>query len=128
MNIFRFLGATQNVTNFADYHKTWTYDNRSAPLPRVDPLAPDQYRFSSLYLVSLSYLSLNNINLGYRIENEALKRLRINHIRLYATMNNAFLLYSARQGYDPRLSTVGQSAPEYGANRTLAFGLTLNFN
>ena len=52
------------VTNFPDYDKTWTFDNTSADLPRVDPLQSDQYAFSDRYLTSLSYLSLNNINFG----------------------------------------------------------------
>ena len=125
---FGLLGATQNITNFPDYNKTWTFDNKTARLPRVDPLSPDQYRVSDLRLVSLSYLSLNNINLGYLIEDESLKKHHIDSVRLYGTINNGFLLYSARQGYDPRLSLTGASAAEYGANRTIAIGLNINFN
>jgi TonB-linked SusC/RagA family outer membrane protein len=125
---FGLYGATQNVTNFADYDKTWTVDNPTASLPRVDPLRPDQYRLSDLYLVDLSYLSLSNINLGYVLKNEALQKYHVNNIRLYGTINNAFLLYSARQGYDPRLNSVGTSSAEYGANRTIAFGVNINLN
>jgi TonB-linked SusC/RagA family outer membrane protein len=125
---FGLLGATQNVTNFADYDKTWTVDNPTASLPRVDPLRPDQYRLSDLYLVDLSYLSLSNINLGYVLKNESLQKYHVNNIRLYGTINNAFLLYSARQGYDPRLNSVGTSSAEYGANRTVAFGVNINLN
>ena len=125
---FGLYGATQNVTNFADYDKTWTVDNPTASLPRVDPLRPDQYRLSDLYLVDLSYLSLSNINLGYVLKNEALQKYHVNNIRLYGTINNAFLLYSARQVYDPRLNSVGTSSAEYGANRTIAFGVNINLN
>ncbi len=125
---FGLLGATQNVTNFPDYDETWTLDNPTANLPRVDPLSPDQYRLSDLWLVDLSYLSLNNINLGYVLDLDVLKKYHIDSIRFYATMNNAFLLYSARQGYDPRLNSVGSSSAEYGANRTTAFGVKLNLN
>jgi TonB-linked SusC/RagA family outer membrane protein len=125
---FGLYGATQNVTNFADYDKTWTVDNPIASFPRVDPLSPDQYRQSDLYLVDLSYLSLSNINLGYVLKNEALQKYHINNVRVYGTINNAFLLYSARQGYDPRLNSVGTSSAEYGANRTLAFGVNINLN
>ncbi len=125
---FGLLGATQNVTNFADYDKTWTVDNPTGSLPRVDPLVPDQYRLSDLYLVDLSYLSLSNINLSYVLQNEAIKKYHIDSVRLYGTVNNAFLLYSARQGYDPRLNSVGSSSAEYGANRTIAFGININLN
>ncbi|MFH4967052.1 SusC/RagA family TonB-linked outer membrane protein [Gaetbulibacter sp. M240] len=125
---FGLLGATQNVTNFPDYNQTWTVDNPTAPLPRVDPLRPDQYRTSDLYLVDLSFLSLNNINLGYTLANETLKKLHIEKLRIYGTVNNGFLLYRARQGYDPRLNSVGSSSSEYGASRTIAFGVNINLN
>jgi TonB-linked SusC/RagA family outer membrane protein len=125
---FGLLGTTQNVTNFPDYNKTWTVDNPSASLPRIDPLSPDQYMISDLRLISLSYLSLQNINFGYILQNETLKRHHIDSVRLYGTINNAFLLSSARQGYDPRLSLTGASSAEYGANRTIALGLNIMFN
>ena len=125
---FSLFNQTNNVKNIADYDKTWTVDNPTASLPRVDPLSADQYRISDLYLVDLSYLSLSNINLGYILDNEAIKKYHIDSIRFYGTINNAFLLYSARQGYDPRLNSVGSSSPEYGANRTIAFGLNINLN
>lgn len=125
---FSLFDQTNNVKNIADYDKTWTVDNPTASLPRVDPLSPNQYRLSDLYLVDLSYLSLSNINLGYMLQNDAIKKYHIDSIRFYGTVNNAFLLYSARQGYDPRLNSVGSSSPEYGANRTIAFGLNINLN
>ncbi|MGB2172145.1 MAG: SusC/RagA family TonB-linked outer membrane protein [Flavobacteriaceae bacterium] len=125
---FNLLSATQNITNIVDYHKTWTVDNPTASLPRVDPLRADQYQISDLELVDLSYLSLSNINFGYLLENEGLKKSHIKSIRIYGTINNAFLLYSARQGYDPRLNSVGRSSREYGAQRTLALGVNINLN
>lgn len=125
---FRLLGQRTEVTNFPDYDKTWTFDNTTADLPRVDPLQSDQYAFSDRYLTSLSYLSLNNINFGYTIKNENLKSRNINSVRVYGVVNNAFLLSSARQGYDPRLSLIGSSAGEYSMNRTVSIGLNINLN
>jgi TonB-linked SusC/RagA family outer membrane protein len=125
---FGLYDQRNNVKNFADYDQTWTVDNPTAQLPRIDPLRNDQYRISDLYLVDLSYLSLSNINLGYLFQNEAVKKYHIESIRFYGTVSNAMLLYSARQGYDPRLNSVGSSSPEYGANRTIAFGLNINLN
>lgn len=125
---FGLLGTTQNVTNFPDYDKTWTVDNKTASLPRVDPLAANQYSFSDLYLVDLSYLSLSNINLSYVLSSDVFKKFHIDNVKFYGTINNAFLLYSARQGYDPRLNSVGSSSAEYGANRTIAFGVNINLN
>jgi hypothetical protein len=125
---FALLNANTEVTNFPDYNKTWTFDNPTATLPRMDPLSPFQYSLSDLYLVDLSYLSLSNINLGYVLKTAFMKKSHIESVRIYSTINNAFLLYSARQGYDPRLSSTGATSPEFSANRTIAFGAKINLN
>ena len=128
---FRLLSLNNDRTNIPDYDETWTFDNPTASLPRVDPLAQDQYQLSDRWLVDLGYLSISNINLGYTFRGDALAALdkyRIGSVRLYGTINNAFLLASARQGYDPRLNTVGSSSPEYGANRTMALGLNITLD
>ncbi len=125
---FALLNANTEVTNFPDYNKTWTFDNPTATLPRMDPLSPFQYSLSDLYLVDLSYLSLSNINLGYVLKTAFMKKSHIESVRIYSTINNAFLLYSARQGYDPRLNSTGATSPEFSANRTIAFGAKINLN
>ena len=122
---FGLLGLGTEIENVPDYNLTWTIDNPTASLPRVDPLVPNQYRNSDLYLTPLDYLSLANINFGYTIDSEKLEKYRISSLRLYGIVNNASLLSSARQGYDQRLSTLGVSSGEYGANRTLSVGLNV---
>jgi hypothetical protein len=122
---FGLLGLGTEIENVPDYNLTWTVDNPTASLPRVDPLAPDQYRNSDLYLTDLGYLSLANVNFGYTFENDMLNKYNISSIRLYGIVNNASLLYSARQGYDPRLNSLGASSGEYGANRTMSLGVNI---
>ena len=123
---FGLLGLGSEIENIPDYNLTWTVDNPTADLPRVDPLANDQYRVSDLRLTDLGYLSLANVNFGYTLENDNLKKYNISSIRLYGIINNASLLYNARQGYDPRLNTLGESSGEYGANRTMSIGINVN--
>jgi len=122
---FGLLGLGTEIENVPDYNQTWTVDNTSASLPRVDPLAPNQYRSSDLYLTTLGYLSLANVNFGYTFNDEILDKYNISSIRLYGIVNNASLLYSARQGYDPRLNSLGASSGEYGANRTMSLGVNI---
>ena len=123
---YRLLGLGTEIKNVVDYNQTWTVDNPTAGLPRVDPLSRDQYRISDLYLTSLSYLSLANVNFGYTLQDEMLDKYNIGSIRVYGIINNASLLYSARQGYDPRLNSLGSSSGEYGANRTMSIGVNIN--
>jgi hypothetical protein len=122
---FGLLGLGTEIENVPDYDQTWTVDNPTASLPRVDPLVPDQYRNSDLRLTTLGYLSLANVNFGYTFDNDMLDKYNISSIRLYGIVNNASLLYTARQGYDPRLNSLGASSGEYGANRTLSIGVNI---
>ena len=62
------------------------------------------------------------------LKNDSLNRNHIESVKIYGIINNGFLLYSARQGYDPRLSLVGSSSGEYGANRTIALGVSVKLN
>ena len=123
---FGLLGLGSEIENVPDYNLTWTVDNPSADLPRVDPLANDQYRVSDLRLTDLGYLSLANVNFGYTLEDDFLKKYNVSSIRLYGIINNASLLYNARQGYDPRLNSLGATSGEYGANRTMSIGVNIN--
>lgn len=124
---FGLLGLGSEIRNVPDYNLTWTVDNPTASLPRVDPLVNDQYRTSDLRLTDLGYLSLSNINFGYTLQDGALDKYNISSVRLYGIINNAGLLYSARQGYDPRLNSLGASSGEYGANRTMSLGVNIKF-
>lgn len=124
---FGLLGIGSEIENVPDYNMTWTVDNPTALYPRVDPLENDQYRTSSLRLTDLSYLSLANINFGYTLDDDFLEKYNINSVRVYGIINNASLLYSARQGYDPRLNSLGSSSGEYGANRTMSLGVNIKF-
>ena len=71
-------------------------------------------------------ISLANVNFGYTLQDEMLDKYNIGSIRVYGIINNASLLYSARQGYDPRLNSLGSSSGEYGANRTMSIGVNIN--
>lgn len=105
---------------------TWTPENTDASLPRIDTDDALQYAGSSLFLTDASYLSLQNISLGYNFGNNVTNTLRLDSLRLYALANNV-ALWSKRQGYDPRLSLTGASSNEYSILRTIAFGVNVQF-
>lgn len=107
--------------------KTWSVDNPGGELPRIDNTSQYQYGgLSTLYLTDASYLSLQNISLGYTFGNEVTDAVGLNSLRVYALANNV-ALWSKRKGYDPRLSLTGTSSNEYSILRTVSVGVNVQF-
>ncbi len=83
-----------------------------------------------------SYLRCNMIQLGYTFNPTLIKKIGLSSLRLYANVNNAFLITSKDyNGYDPdNSSRLGDN--KWGANRqfftyprprTFTFGLNVAF-
>ncbi|MDD4515065.1 TonB-dependent receptor [Massilibacteroides sp.] len=91
--------------------------------------------FNSSWLADGSYLRLNLVQLGYSLKPETAKKLGLQNIRIYANVNNAFLLCSDDfKGYDPEASSKGTS--QWGQNvmffaypkaRTFSLGANITF-
>jgi hypothetical protein len=109
-----------------DIFKTWTPENTTAELPRIDVFDDDQNNISSLWLTDLSYLSLNDVTLSYNADFDFLQKAGIKATRIYLSGNN-LNLWSKRDGYDPRLSTIGNALNEYSIVRNISFGINVTF-
>lgn len=82
---------------------------------------------SDRFLTDASYLSLNNINLGYTLPKLATKKIGVERLRFYVAADNIWV-WSKRQGLDPRQSISGSSTGSYYAPiRTISGGVTLTF-
>lgn len=85
-----------------------------------------------------SYVFLRNVIVGYTFQKSALKKYKINSLRLYATGDNLFFLTGkSYRGINPeaRLTSSMYSSPVitgyqrggFPVNRTFTFGLDINF-
>ena len=86
---------------------------------------------SSRFLTNASYLSLENINLGYTLPNDWVKKLYLEKLRVYFACENVWV-WSKRQGLDPRQfalggTSIGGGNTYYSAIRTLSGGITVTF-
>jgi TonB-linked SusC/RagA family outer membrane protein len=124
-NLLSTTSAGDNFHN--DVFNSWTPENRTALIPRLDINDINQAGTSSFFLVDASYLNLQNVTLSYNFDSKLLDKLRITGLKIYATGNNLHLWSKARQGYDPRLSITGNAVNEFGLARTTSLGLTVNF-
>ncbi len=110
-----------------DILKAWTEDNQSSNIPRFQ--FGDTYAASGSdrFLTNGSWLSLQNISLGYTLPKSITARLGMSKIRIYATADNVYL-WTKRKGLDPRTSSTGSPGTEnYSFTRTISGGITLQF-
>lgn len=111
----------------ADLYKSWTPENPNTNIPRF--MAGDQYSASSSdrWLTNASYLSLENINFGYTLPTNIVKKAYLSKVRVYLSADNIWV-WSHRQGLDPRQSFTGSVNNTYHAPvRTISGGLTVTF-
>ena len=120
--------ASNKGSNFhADLLNAWSPENTGSNIPRFQ--FGDQYTAGSSdrFLTSASYLSLQNINLGYTLPSSITKKLQIEKVRVYVTADNIWY-WSKRQGLDPRQSITGSTTNSYySPMRTISGGITLTF-
>lgn len=115
----------QNLHN--DVKNTWTPENPTASLPRVEIDSPYKfYSNSTMTLTKTDYVSLQAVNLGYTFGDDVAKALGIDRLRVYANADNV-ALWSKRKGYDPRMSLTGATDYKYSLLRTVSFGVNLQF-
>ncbi|MGB0930449.1 MAG: hypothetical protein ACPGVB_06725, partial [Chitinophagales bacterium] len=128
-NIYQsLLGSAPDIGN--NYHKdvlnSWTPENTGASIPRLDVFDTENDNLSDYWLVDASYLSLQNIVLGYQLPTSLFDNVGIAGVNLYASASNVYL-WSKRQGYDPRLSVTGNASNEYSVMRSVSFGANIKF-
>ncbi|MDR1348487.1 MAG: TonB-dependent receptor [Prevotellaceae bacterium] len=125
----------------------WTPENTGAKYPRPGglPAAAEGPRHGDLLnLFDASYLKIRTITLGYNFEQKWIKDAGISRLRVYATVQNPFVLFSpfynetgidpepnsygnqnqAVSAYQSRLAVIGTNAPQ---TRTWLFGINLTF-
>ncbi len=111
----------------ADLYDSWTKENPNPTIPRF--MYGDQYNNSSSdqFITDASYLSLQNINLGYSLPQNVIKKIGLSRLRIYVACENVWL-WSQRQGLDPRQSFTGSAgAGYYSPVRTISGGLNVTF-
>lgn len=83
------------------------------------------------YLQDASYLRCKNIQLGYTLPKYFVKKIGVDNCRVYISCDNLFTLTKLSSVYDPEAlgsyEDYGTSGKTYPLQRTVAFGLSLNF-
>lgn len=114
-----------------DIFNSWSADNTSSNIPRYQ--YGDQYTagFCDRFLTDASYLNLRNITLGYTFPQSLSRQLKIQSLRLFASVENVYY-WTKRDGFDPRSSRmygsyVSSSTSYSFPRRTFSGGLSVEF-
>jgi len=117
-------------TNWSkDILKSWTPENPSSTIPRLDALDVTYQYQSSRFLTSSDYLSLNSIVFGYALPSKLVKKFQLSSLRIFVSGDNLGVL-SARKGLDPRQSFgLGSSTTSgnfsYSPLKTITGGISI---
>ena len=134
---YQSLMWTQDNTGNAwhkDILKAWQKPGDVTDVPRNDGDVQVAQSALDRFLVSASYLSVNNITLGYTLPKNWTKKIGIDGLRIYVAGDNLAVL-TARKGIDPRFSMglgsmtsgTGLNSGYYSAMRNITGGVTLTF-
>ncbi len=117
----------------ADY---WTPENTDTDIPRLCPGNSDKSTNTGYavdyFLEDASFLRISNITLGYSIPKKALSKIKMSGIKVYASVDNAWV-FTKYSGYDPEVSlssnpmAPGLDANPYPRARVYKVGLNINF-
>lgn len=121
------MGSSNGQAIHVDMLNAWSADNTGSNIPRWQFNDDRMNAQSDRWITSASYLTLQNITLGYTLPRSITQKIGINKLRVYCVADNIWT-WSKRQGLDPRQSVTGAvSSAYYSSVRTISGGVSLTF-
>jgi len=115
------------------YKNFFSESNPNGKYARPSVATADKLYEKSSYMVEDgSFIRFNNITLGYNFPKTSIAKVGLKGLRVYVTAQNPFTI-TKYSGYNPEVSTNSNALTpgiDYGAyptNKSLAFGLNINF-
>lgn len=109
------------------YEKTWTADRMNAKYPAI---TVDQARAGYNYATSdntrfnAAYMRMKNMQIGYSLPANLLKKVLVEKVRLYISGDDLFEIHNVPGGYDPENTGYYGSYP---FTRIFSFGANVTF-
>lgn len=103
------------------YNNYWTVDRPSNKYPRLGSTNSQLYETDGVYQKG-DYIRVKNVELGYTFPHSINKKLFVNNIRIYASVQN-LLTFTDYTGFDVETN----NANPYPACRVFMGGLSINF-
>lgn len=129
-NVYQTLMTPEHVGKYnwhVDMKNAWT-EWGGGTLPKLDNNNDTYSAMSSdRFLTSNSYLSLNNVSIGYRFPKKLIEKIKLESLQLWVAGDN-LCIATARHGYNPMVSGDGSSSThQYTPLSTVMGGIRLTF-
>jgi len=120
-------GTVVGMSWHRDILNAWSAENPDSNIPRWQYGDTNSTAESDRFLVDGSYLTFQNINMGYALPTKLVRRLGLSSLRFYVSGDNLWF-WSHRWGFDPRGSfSGGSSNHSYSSSRTISGGFNVKF-
>lgn len=113
---------------FAFHKDRWTPSNPGASYPRltVGTASANNVLPSDFWIKDASYIRLKNLQVGYTIPSSITKKIRVEQLRIFASMQNVLTFSKMKgTGWDPEY--VDGTGRQYPVSRVISFGVDLRF-
>ncbi len=124
------MSISYYVGHNSDLWKTYNPVTKTGELPiwNSNNTSNSYSQTSDAHLVKSSFFSIRNITLGYTLPKDITRKFYVEGLRIFVMADNV-ALFSARQGFDPRVSFSGANSSfgGYAPMRTVSGGITVTF-
>ena len=81
-----------------------------------------------MYLQDLAYIKLRNFTIGYSLPTNWINRVKLSHVRLFATGDNLHTWTKLKSDYiDPEQVMTDNTGRSYPMGRVISFGAQISF-
>ncbi|HZH72477.1 MAG TPA: SusC/RagA family TonB-linked outer membrane protein, partial [Mariniphaga sp.] len=115
------LGRTN--TTYEYFKNYWREDNPDAKYPAPNRKNYDAPETEGGLVFDATFLKIENINFGYSVPSDFLRKASISAMRLYVNIDNVFLK-SADPGYNPESNYGGDNPKSQGVDRAGSYPLS----
>lgn len=108
----------------------WTENNKNAywPKPYHTGEIDKNRQITNQYMQNAAYIRLKNLQIGYSIPPQILRKCNIQRLRIFLTGENLFTISSINENFDPEVDNGNfGSGKIYPLMRTFSCGLNLEF-
>lgn len=114
-------------TGFVEHEDYWRTDNLDAYYPRPLFGTVKNQQVQTRYLQDGKYVRLKNLQLGYSLPKNILKKINIIDARLYVSGENVFTFTKMSKIFDPETVYGGYGGSVYPLSKVYSFGLNITF-
>lgn len=120
--------SVNKLKDFVD--DRWTPTNTNGTKPRAGANDMDKYMTSDASVFSGNYFKIKQIQLGYNLPKNILKKFQIENVRIYGSLEDYFT-FTKYPGFDPEVTGVGSSLGvdkgSYPNSKKVVFGFNVTF-